>query len=840
VPPAPEKSGRPGIGNSAPPNPGAPTATPGNGTAQNPAPPGPTPAPSSAASTAVPSGPPPQAGSSLKAEGASTTLPDGGIRATGGVTVRYNDATITSDEVVGNINREVVFSGHARLEARGVNSYADAIHYFPRTRSFRLDNPHGVVSPELLQGRVLDPVYIHGGDLFGTSQGYALGDNIDLTTCIEPHPHYELRSRSAELFPHQRLVLRHTAVYLFGQRLIDLPYLVIPLDPRAARRPRTDYLPEFGQNVDEGYYVRFPYTFAEKAFAGTFLRLDLTQKRGPGYRVEQEYLAGKQESLYNTSATTGTSGGFTGATTGTIATAYGYGTLGPRLAPLGTGLGPQNGGLFAMQGYVKDGFDRNFNASYRHQQGIGGDNRLAFSTELRRNSFYVSNSQTSQATRFNFNHADSTHGVSADLTIGLNTDNSSGSFNSNSSQLTASYRQSFDFATRGANRNTLSYTLDASRLRNTSSSADGSNALSTRTAQLNSQFQFQHISREYSLSAQANKNFDIGPQSGNGNVGALERLPELQMSVDTLNFKGGWLQRLPAHLDIGVGRYSEPSHKEQDDRILLGLTLQETSIMRGRTEMTTGGGFEQRLYSDGAAQYILRNTTRLRQHLAKRSGFDLNYNYEQPEGGTPFQFDTFGRAHSVTAEGGYLDDSHFQLTARVGYDLLGTSRQAPFQSLSTRLMWRPTPSVRFDALATYDPNTSKFFAITNSLRLRGRNDFAFDLYTRYDPQLISGKFGKFTQINSQFDIPLGRTWRLSSLLRFNGIQGKFESRNLQLTHDWDCMEATLTYSENPLSFRPGGDRQIYFTLRIKAFPFFRSFARGSAGEAVGPGLGDLY
>lgn len=765
----------------------------------------------------------------LQGEDVSTSA-DGTFSARN-VQIRYAGTTLTADRVEGDFDRELVFSGHAKIEGRNLFSYADAIHLYPRTRSYRLDNPRAVLQPELLENRVLDPVFVFGGEFGGTRAGYTDAEKFIATTCIEPSHHYELRVGSAELFPHKRLILRRVGVVFFGRRLITLPTLVIPLD-RNLRRPRTDYLPEFGQNIEEGYYARFPYTFAIGAAAAALLRFDATQKRGEGYRIEQEYLAGKQSSAFDTSGYGGSggySGGFgTPGGNGAITSAYGYGTLGPRLPRLGTGLGPTNGGLFAMQGYFNDGFRRNFNASFRHQQGIGSNNRFALLTEMRRNSFYTSQDQTSQNTRFTFSHNDSTHGVNADLALGLATNDSSG-FSTN--QLTGSLRHSFDFASVGSNRNSLSYSFDFNRYLSESSGTFGS--ATQRTARLDSQFQFQHVSRDYSFSAQANKSTPVGKQSSTGTFGTLERLPELQFSADTINFKGGWLRSLPLHLDIGAGRYSEPSSNIATDRVLLGLTLQDTPIMRGNTEMTFGGGFEQRMYGDGAAQYIVRNTTRLRQHLGGRSGFDISYQYQQPEGGTPFFFDTFGASHYITGEAGYLDDQHFQLTARVGYDFLGTSRERPWQSLSTRLMWRPTPSVRFDSLATYDPNTSRFFALTNSLRFRARNDFALDILSRYDPQQ-----GKFSQINTQFDFPLGRSWRLLGLLRYNGFSGKFESQNLQIVHEWDCLEASFTYSENPFSFRP--DRQFYFTLRIKAFPFFRSFDRGPAGQALGPGLGDLF
>jgi hypothetical protein len=180
-----------------------------------------------------------------------------------------------------------------------------------------------------------------------------------------------------------------------------------------------------------------------------------------------------------------------------------------------------------------------------------------------------------------------------------------------------------------------------------------------------------------------------------------------------------------------------------------------------------------------------------------------------------------------------VDDKRFQFTIRAGYDFLGTSRERPWQSVSARMMWRPVERTRLDTLATFDPNTGRFFALTNSLRLRGHRDFAFDLVSRYDPAQ-----GKFSQLNSQFDIPIGRTWRLAGLVRYNGFRGQFESTSLQLTKKWDCMEASVVYTETPFGFQ--NNRQLFFTIRINAFPTSRNSGRGPAGDALGTGLGEIY
>lgn len=785
--------------------------------------------PSAAADKADEAAPPPAPLLTFSADRYLRQDANGDLALEGNVVVEYSGATISADRLEGNANRELIFSGNARLVSRGVVSEADSIHVYPRSRSYRLVNPRGILAPEILQGKVEGSVIVNGGEMTGYRTGYTLARRFDATTCIEAHPHYDLRVREAELFPYQKVVLRHVGVVFFGRQIIVLPVIVIPLDQRERRRPRTDYLPEFGHNTQEGYYARFPYTFAVGAAAATFVRADVTEKEGMGYRFEQEYLAGRQNSRFSTRGAgsgVGAGGGSLGANGDqTFVSAYGYGVGNPRLPRLGTGLGPQDGGLFAMQGYLKDGLARNFNASFRHQQEIGGDNQFSFVTELQRNSFYTFSNQTNLTSRLLFGHSDAAHGsdIQASLSFARL---SSATYSTN--QITADLRQTLAFATLGANRNSLAYHVDVSRF------LSDSNGNENRTARIDSDFQFQHMARDYSFTANANTSDPLGTQTSGTNFGTLERLPELQFTAETINFKGGLLQQIPARLDFGVGRYSEPSSNVQTERALLGLTLEDMPLLHVKTtEITTGGGFEQRLYGDSAAQYIVRNTTRLRQRLGGRSGFDLNYQYEQPEGGTPFVFDTFLPTHYITAEGGYLNDPRFQMTARVGYDFLGSSQQHPWQSLSTRLMWRPTPSVRLDSLSTYDPNTGRFFALTNTLRLRGRSDFAIDLVSRYDPTQ-----GKFSQVNSQFDLPLGRTWRVSGLLRYNGFSGLFESTNFRVAHEWDCLEASLTYTENPY----GGikDRQIFFTLRIKAIPLFRSFDRGPAGESIGTGIGDIY
>ncbi len=756
---------------------------------------------------------------------------DGEIRGSGNVKVAYPGVTITADKVSGNLNREVTFTGHAKIVAKGITSFADTIQFYPRLSAYRLENPRATIDPSLLKGKVITPLYLYGGSIRGQRGGYTLADNTESTTCELPDPHYELRAASTEYIPDDKLIMKKVAVYFFGRKLIVIPLIVIPLK-QINRRKQPDYLPEAGHNLNEGYYARFPYAFSEGEKAAGFLRLDATQLKGIGYRIEQEYLAGKQEKYFDTSAGRGGGGfNFTGGGGGagnTFINATGYGSTGS-LPRLGTGLGPVSGGLFAMQGYFSEGFSKDFSASFKHQQGIGSNNHIGMSLETQNSSYLSYSDQTSKNMRFNFAHQDTAHGVNGDLALNYVTNSSSTGYNTN--QITGSLKQAFQFDSEGSTRNSFTYNLDYSNY--ASSNTFGATTTQNQTARLNTQIQFQHSSLDYSFGLQGNKSSPIGVQTGGGSFGTLERLPELTFSSDTSAYRGGWLHHLPLHLDLGYGQFSEPGSSIQTDRFLVAARLQEQSILKGHTEITAGGGFEQRFYGDGAAQYLLQETTRLRQHLGGRSGLDLSYQYQEPAGGTPFLFDTLSHIHFLSLEGGYMDDKRFQFTFRSGYDLLGTSHTRPWQSLSSRLMWRPNTHTRFDLLGTFDPNSGKFFAVTSSLKLRGAKDFALDLVSRYDPAS-----GRFSQVNSQMDIPISKWWRVAGIVRYNGLSGRFDSQSFQVTRTWDCLEASLTYTNTPSGFQ--NPQQFYFSMRILAFPFTKQMGRGPAGDALGTGLGEIY
>ena len=72
---------------------------------------------------------------------------------------------------------------------------------------------------------------------------------------------------------------------------------------------------------------------------------------------------------------------------------------------------------------------------------------------------------------------------------------------------------------------------------------------------------------------------------------------------------------------------------------------------------------------------------------------------------------------------------------------------------------------------------------------------------------------------------------------YNGFSNTFDYRNVMITRDLHCWEASLVYTDQT-GFYNG--RSLMFYLRIKAFPIFKQFGIGPYGQAQDTSVGDVY
>ncbi len=695
------------------------------------------------------------------------------------VTMTYGEYELRGGRLEGDLDEDLIFTDSPSLTYRGQTLLGDAVRFNTRLKTYRIENLRTALTPEFLQNRAISPLYLAGGSIAGRENEPIVGNDATATSCDRSRPHYLIQAGAIEISPGKRVTMRHAAISYRGRRLVVLPTVVVPLDRRL---PRGGYQPSVGRTVEEGWFARVGFNYLLSRQAPGMYRVDLMERKGIGLGVEQ---------AWNTARAMG------------------------EAAVYGIPFGPQGS---------------NLSGRVHSRLALGGGNELDLGFDTRRNDYRTLPDTTDRNIRLGYSFRGS--GLDTQLSLSSRS-NRSGAYESSSSAANLSQR--FTFGRSGS----IQFNADYSRYSSGTTTTTGTTAQTNET--LNARIQADFSAPTYALQLVANRNVPVGERSGQSYFGGVERLPEITLS--RFRFARGPLSTVPLLFTLGAGKFSEGvssgsgTIRTVTERVTAGFDFgsQRYAIARN-TDLDVSVGFTQYLYGEGAAQYILRSNSSLVQHWGKKSGIAFRYTYQQPHGGTPFRFDRQGKYHSLTADMGLLDDSRLQLTARVGYDLSGSDYGGgaqPWQTLSANLYIRPVDWLRLRNLLTYDPNTGEFVSITSDLRLRGSRDFALDLVSRYDPRTH-----RFGQVNAYLNLPLLPAWRVILLTQYNGYLSRFESRNLQIIHDMHCLEASLTFIDNPYGWR--ADRQVMFQIRVKAFPSFQQFGTGLYGQALDTSVGDRF
>lgn len=201
------------------------------------------------------------------------------------ILARWREYTIQAESVEGNLDRgEYLFQGRVTLEGSGLNAHGEMLRLNVRRRVWQMQGAGADLLPEFLRNQLRGAVRLSGQYLQGEQQ-QAQMQHGEVTTCLLEHPHYRFSADSVDVVVDKRLVARGVALDALGRRLFTLPTLVVPLDRRLSRGT----LPQVGQSVEEGYYVKTALGYLLGDNAGT-ARVDLMQKKGIGLGIDQQYL----------------------------------------------------------------------------------------------------------------------------------------------------------------------------------------------------------------------------------------------------------------------------------------------------------------------------------------------------------------------------------------------------------------------------------------------------------------------------------------------------------------------------------------------------------------------
>lgn len=215
------------------------------------------------------------------------------VHARGNVVVTYQDLTLRADEVLLDLaDLELVARGNVVLEEGGQVVTAEQMTYNLRTRFGSLAAAETMWRDPL----VLDPIRIRAARIEGNINQRVCIRDAQVTTCDldDPLVPYKLTAEQVELIPQDRLVMRNASLYLFGRRILTLPFFILFL-----REPRQQRIfPLVGWNESEGFFVRTTATYVINDEHYGFFFLDWMERFGFGSGFEHIWRYDRGEGNY--------------------------------------------------------------------------------------------------------------------------------------------------------------------------------------------------------------------------------------------------------------------------------------------------------------------------------------------------------------------------------------------------------------------------------------------------------------------------------------------------------------------------------------------------------------
>ncbi|CAN5576225.1 hypothetical protein BH11ARM2_BH11ARM2_17320 [soil metagenome] len=312
--------------------------------------------------------------------------------------------------------------------------------------------------------------------------------------------------------------------------------------------------------------------------------------------------------------------------------------------------------------------------------------------------------------------------------------------------------------------------------------------------------------------------------------GGADRTPVLSLQSDSTRLIGQQFGRSwPIRTELSLGQFGDPTgDRVTRDYFSLDFNKNDRASKRFRADFN--GRFQQGMYSDGTAQYVLGSGAAFSYKLGRDTAANIRYNYLRPEGFTPLSLDSTGQSHVATSDVTVRPQRYLLFGGQTGYDFLRVkSSDVGWQQVGLRSEFTPARFFNLRSLATYDT----FNGIWSSVRL--------DLNYRPGATLLTvgARYDGFQKTWSNANVYLnnlkiGRT-RFSAVLNYNGLTKQFDATQYNFVYDLHCWEMLLTVAEYKTGFRPG--REIQLLFRLKALPFDGVFGIGRRGQPLGTSTG---
>lgn len=380
------------------------------------------------------------------------------------ILAHWREYTIQAESVEGNLDRgEYLFQGRVTLEGGGIDAHGEMLRLNVRRRLWQMQGAGADLLPDFLKNQLRGTVRLSGQQLQGEQQEAQM-QRGEVTTCLLERPHYHFSASSVDVVVDKRLVARGVSLSALDRKLFTLPTLVVPLDKRLSRGT----LPQVGQSVEEGYYVKTALGYLLGDNAGT-ARIDLMQKKGIGLGIDQQYL-------------------WKGAA-----------------------------GLLSLY-YLNDRSraTRSVTAQIRHEQQLLGFN-ARLTGDLRSGSYLYYSDTRASSWQMSLSRAWSSGNLSI---LSRLSQQSSAGYSTDSSTSSLRWNQ------RWGTRASLTFSTDLSRFRSQSGGE-----VRSQQEQLATQASLSGSSSKFDWSLAFNRIVPVGGQTGGFTFGGIEKTPELLLST---------------------------------------------------------------------------------------------------------------------------------------------------------------------------------------------------------------------------------------------------------------------------------------------------------------------
>ena len=606
--------------------------------------------------------------------------PTSDITALGHVDIKYGDVDIKADQAVYSAKSKIITAtGHVHfVSASGDTATAKSLDYDTTDGRVTMTDVVGQSSSIYAEGQPIQGyVYYRAQQVTSYPDGHTLLENGWITTCDLSHVAYHITGREIEVRPGDRIIARHSDLYLGKYLVAALGILVIPLARYSPQHP-TAIAPRVGYNSTFGWFIKNYINFYRNPyFYGTY-HVDLYQKVGVGlgadlYLYRQDQRGQATISFYNLRSN--------------------------------------------AQQILATGQKNTFQSSVSAQEPLGAHLNATLNFSYSGQSFVTGNIPPQTQLNFALAH----NGARTQTNYGLTFQNSGGNSSlglllSHTIQFSQNLSQNVSVAVNNTHVAGSSFSHQVS---------------------LNTDTHFTGAALDGDLAIQTSHGYQYTFLGGTrSDLLSFQKLPELTLNAHPFEID----QRVPVDLTVIGGVYDDPyetfgftTQHVETSRLEAGLQLGDALLrIGGNSDLTANATLKQDAYGTGDLRGVFGDNFSLHTLFGTHADNTLTYGINSVRGFTPLQsFDAEFPSNIYTEALDVYNGSYYRFTASTSYDVL----QHFQNTIGYQLTANPGAYSQVTLGTSYDPHGTGYGPMSIQLQTPvGKMDY-LQMLANYDFKL---------------------------------------------------------------------------------------------------------